>query len=34
MTGEPALSGAFKVVIIGALAAGAAFLMAKLITGK
>jgi vacuolar iron transporter family protein len=34
MTGQPALSGAFKVVIIGALAAGAAFLMAKLITGK
>ncbi|WP_184550101.1 VIT1/CCC1 transporter family protein [Mucilaginibacter sp. FT3.2] len=34
MTGQPALTGAFKVVIIGALAAGAAFLMAKLITGK
>ncbi|MDB5129561.1 VIT1/CCC1 transporter family protein [Mucilaginibacter sp.] len=34
MTGQPALSGACKVVIIGALAAGAAFLMAKLITGK
>jgi len=34
MTGQPALSGAFKVVVIGALAAGAAFLMAKLITGK
>ncbi|MDB5143099.1 MAG: iron transporter [Mucilaginibacter sp.] len=34
MTGQSALSGAFKVVIIGALAAGAAFLMAKLITGK
>ncbi|MEN0054222.1 MAG: VIT1/CCC1 transporter family protein [Mucilaginibacter sp.] len=34
MTGQPALSGAIKVVIIGALAAGAAFLMAKLITGK
>lgn len=34
MTGQPALSGAFKVVIIGALAAGAAFLMAKLINGK
>ena len=34
MTGQQALSGAFKVVIIGALAAGAAFLMAKLITGK
>lgn len=34
MTGQPALSGAVKVVIIGALAAGAAFVMAKLITGK
>ena len=34
MTGQPALSGAFKVVVIGAMAAGAAFLMAKLITGK
>ncbi len=34
MTGQPALGGAFKVVIIGALAAGAAFLMAKLINGK
>src|SRR5476651_1355055 len=34
MTGQPALGGAFKVVVIGALAAGAAFLMAKLITGK
>jgi VIT1/CCC1 family predicted Fe2+/Mn2+ transporter len=34
MTGQPALSGGFKVVVIGALAAGAAFLMAKLITGK
>ncbi|MEO8886906.1 MAG: VIT1/CCC1 transporter family protein [Mucilaginibacter sp.] len=34
MTGQPALSGAIKVVIIGALAAGAAFAMAKLITGK
>ncbi|MBS1525337.1 MAG: VIT1/CCC1 transporter family protein [Bacteroidetes bacterium] len=34
MTGQPALSGAFKVVIIGALAAGAAFIMAKLINGK
>lgn len=34
MTGQPALSGAIKVVIIGALAAGAAFVMAKLITGK
>ena len=34
LTGQPALSGAFKVVIIGALAAGAAFGMAKLINGK
>lgn len=34
MTGQPALSGAIKVVIIGALAAGAAFGMAKVITGK
>jgi VIT1/CCC1 family predicted Fe2+/Mn2+ transporter len=34
MTGQHALSGALKVVIIGALAAGAAFIMAKLITGK
>ncbi|PWK79100.1 putative membrane protein (TIGR00267 family) [Mucilaginibacter oryzae] len=33
MTGQPALSGALKVVVIGALAAGAAFIMAKLITG-
>ncbi|MDN3582078.1 VIT1/CCC1 transporter family protein [Mucilaginibacter flavus] len=33
LTGQPALSGAFKVVIIGALAAGAAFGMAKLING-
>jgi predicted membrane protein (TIGR00267 family) len=34
MTGQPAVSGAFKVVIIGALAAGAAFMMAKLINGN
>jgi len=34
MTGQPALTGAFKVVVIGALAAAAAFGMAKLITGK
>ncbi len=34
MTGQPALSGALKVVFIGTLAAGAAFIMAKLITGK
>jgi predicted membrane protein (TIGR00267 family) len=34
LTGQPALNGAIKVVIIGALAAGAAFGMAKLINGK
>jgi VIT1/CCC1 family predicted Fe2+/Mn2+ transporter len=34
VTGQPALSGAFKVLIIGALAAAAAFGMAKLINGK
>jgi predicted membrane protein (TIGR00267 family) len=34
LTGQPAWSGAFKVVVIGALAAGAAFMMAKLINGK
>lgn len=34
MTGQPALSGALKVVVIGTLAAGAAFVMAKLINGK
>ncbi|MET3979632.1 putative membrane protein (TIGR00267 family) [Mucilaginibacter sp. UYP25] len=34
LTGQPAISGAFKVVIIGALAAGAAFAMAKLINGN
>ncbi|MFA6082721.1 VIT1/CCC1 transporter family protein [Mucilaginibacter sp.] len=34
LTGQPAISGAFKVVVIGALAAGAAFVMAKLINGK
>jgi predicted membrane protein (TIGR00267 family) len=34
MTGQPALTGALKVVVIGALAAGAAFMMAKLINGK
>ena len=33
VTGQPAFSGALKVLIIGALAAGAAFLMAKLING-
>lgn len=34
VTGQNAVSGAFKVVIIGTLAAAAAFLMAKLINGK
>lgn len=34
VTGQNAISGAFKVVIIGTLAAAAAFLMAKLINGK
>lgn len=34
LTGQPALKGAIKVVVIGALAAGAAFGMAKLINGK
>ena len=34
MTGQPAFSGAVKVVVIGTLAAAAAFLMARLITGK
>jgi predicted membrane protein (TIGR00267 family) len=33
VTGQPAFSGAFKVLIIGALAAAAAFFMAKLING-
>jgi len=33
VTGQPPLSGAFKVLIIGALAAAAAFGMAKLING-
>ncbi|HEY4322451.1 MAG TPA: VIT1/CCC1 transporter family protein [Mucilaginibacter sp.] len=33
VTGQPALSGAFKVLLIGALAAAAAFVMAKLISG-
>ena len=32
LTGQPPVTGAIKVVIIGALAAGAAFLIAKLIT--
>ncbi|HAL81143.1 MAG TPA: iron transporter [Mucilaginibacter sp.] len=34
VTGQPAFSGALKVLIIGALAATAAFVMAKLINGK
>ena len=34
VTGQPAISGAFKVLVIGALAAAAAFFMAKLINGK
>ena len=33
VTGQPPISGAFKVLVIGALAAAAAFLMAKLING-
>ena len=33
VTGQPAIPGAIKVLIIGALAAAAAFLMAKLING-
>jgi len=33
VTGQPAFSGAFKVLIIGALAAAAAFVMAKIING-
>ena len=34
VTGQPPIVGAFKVLVIGALAAGAAFLMARLINGK
>jgi predicted membrane protein (TIGR00267 family) len=34
MTRQPPFTGALKVVVIGALAASAAFIMAKLITGK
>lgn len=34
VTGQPAFSGAIKVLVIGALAAAAAFGMAKLINGK
>lgn len=34
VTGQPPVSGALKVLIIGALAAAAAFIMAKLINGK
>ncbi|TSD63037.1 iron transporter [Inquilinus sp. KBS0705] len=33
LTGQPPVSGAFKVVIIGALAAAAAFILARLISG-
>lgn len=33
MTGQPPLAGALKVVVIGTLAAGAAFAMSKLISG-
>jgi VIT1/CCC1 family predicted Fe2+/Mn2+ transporter len=33
VTGQPALTGAFKVLFIGTLAAAAAFVMAKLISG-
>lgn len=34
VTGQPPVSGAFKVLFIGALAAAAAFVMAKLINGR
>jgi VIT1/CCC1 family predicted Fe2+/Mn2+ transporter len=34
VTGQPAVSGAFKVLIIGALAAAAAFGIAKVVSGK
>ncbi len=34
VTGQPPVSGALKVVIIGALAAAAAFLVARMVTGK
>jgi len=34
VTGQPVVAGAFKVLFIGALAAAAAFFMAKLINGK
>jgi len=34
VTGQPLLSGALKVLLIGTLAAAAAFLMAKVINGK
>jgi len=34
VTGQPAVSGALKVVVIGALAAAAAFAVARLINGK
>ena len=34
VTGQPAITGALKVLLIGALAAAAAFVMAKLINGR
>ena len=34
VTGQPAFSGALKVLVIGALAAAAAFIMAKIISGR
>lgn len=34
VTGQPAFSGALKVLVIGALAAAAAFIMAKVINGR
>jgi VIT1/CCC1 family predicted Fe2+/Mn2+ transporter len=34
VTGQPAIAGALKVLVIGALAAAAAFVMARLINGK
>jgi predicted membrane protein (TIGR00267 family) len=34
VTGQPPVSGALKVVVIGALAAAAAFLVARMVTGK
>lgn len=34
VTGQPPIAGALKVVVIGALAAAAAFLVARMVTGK